>query len=169
MPSDPACRARMGTLAIIAERHGEAMSRAGDVTTASRQLISPSSALLALRDDRRALPLRAALVGLAAIGVARLHAALDPGVLCPFRRLTGVPCPICGSTTATLHLGRGQLLSAFAAQPFMMALTAVLVAAPGSLIGACRSLAARPRLVLAFLAVLAISSWLYQIFRFGLL
>ena len=40
-----------------------------------------------------------------------------PGIACPLRRLTGIPCPLCGMTTGVeegvrLHLGR-----AFAANP----------------------------------------------------
>lgn len=33
-------------------------------------------------------------------------------VLCPFRRLTGLRCPLCGFTTATASMLRGDLRSA---------------------------------------------------------
>lgn len=122
-------------------------------------------ALLALRDDVRALPLRAALVAVVAVAVARLHAAYDPGVLCPLRRVTGVPCPLCGSTTAVVELGWGHVRDAVAAQPLTMALAGVMVAAPGWLRRGYRQLAVRPRLVLGCVAVLALGSWLYQWFR----
>ncbi len=125
--------------------------------------------MVALRDDPRALPFRAALVVAVAMAVARVHAAYDPGVLCPLRRLTGVPCPMCGSTTAVVELGWGHLRNAFAAQPFTIALTAVLVAAPAWFTRAFRRLAPRPRLVLSCVAVVAVGSWLYQLFRFGIL
>jgi hypothetical protein len=39
------------------------------------------------------------------------------GVLCPMRRITGLPCPLCGSTTAVLHLSQGHPLAAIAANP----------------------------------------------------
>lgn len=38
-------------------------------------------------------------------------------VLCPFRRLTGVRCPLCGLTTSTGHLLHGNVRSAFRAHP----------------------------------------------------
>jgi hypothetical protein len=50
----------------------------------------------------------------------------DPGVACPLRALTGVPCPLCGMTTsvvATVHLDVGEAL---AANP--MGVVAVVVA-----------------------------------------
>jgi hypothetical protein len=38
-------------------------------------------------------------------------------VFCPFRRLTGVRCPLCGFTTSTGHLLHGEIRSAFKAHP----------------------------------------------------
>ena len=37
------------------------------------------------------------------------------------KRLTGVPCPTCGSTRAVLHLLHGRLGEAILMQPFMFA------------------------------------------------
>jgi hypothetical protein len=113
--------------------------------------------------------LRAGLLAIVALGVARLHAAYQPGVLCPLRRLTGVPCPMCGSTSAFVELGHGRLLAAWAAQPFTMAVTFFLVAAPKAFSLAYRQILARPRLALSCAAGLAAASWLYQLVRFGLL
>lgn len=44
------------------------------------------------------------------------HAA-GAGLPCPFHALTGVVCPLCGMTHATLALGAGDLGAAFAAHP----------------------------------------------------
>lgn len=37
--------------------------------------------------------------------------------LCPFRLLTKLPCPFCGTTTATIYLLKGNLLDAFFINP----------------------------------------------------
>ncbi|MGC8917620.1 MAG: DUF2752 domain-containing protein [Thermoanaerobaculum sp.] len=63
---------------------------------------------------------------LAAVWSARfwpaVGAALPP---CPFRTLTGVPCPTCGTTHAFLALAQGNLGAAFAANPLVVASVAV--------------------------------------------
>ncbi len=41
---------------------------------------------------------------------------------CPFRYVTGVPCPTCGTTRAILALRQGQLGSAFMHNPMVTAL-----------------------------------------------
>ncbi len=74
-----------------------------------------------------ALSLRAAgavlLAGLAgalfvgAIGGDTAAHAAGAGLPCPFHALTGVVCPLCGMTHATLALGAGDLGAAFAAHP----------------------------------------------------
>jgi len=47
-------------------------------------------------------------------------------VFCPFRILTGVQCPLCGFTTATGHLLRGEVRSANRAHPL------AIIAVPGT-------------------------------------
>ena len=42
----------------------------------------------------------------------------DGPVLCPFRRLTGLPCPGCGLTRSWVYLAHGWWREAFAAHPF---------------------------------------------------
>ena len=49
------------------------------------------------------------------------------GVLCPLRRLTGIPCPLCGMTTGTLALSRGDIVGSVAANPFAIVLVTALV------------------------------------------
>lgn len=85
-----------------------------------------------------------------------------PGVVCPLRRLTGVPCPLCGMTTSVEESVRGHLSRAFAANPAGIAAVAValflLVRRPGSL----RVPAALPFVALA-------ASWLFELHRFSIL
>lgn len=52
----------------------------------------------------------------------------DGPVLCPFRRLTGLECPGCGSTRAWVHAVHGQWGEALAANPFGLALLLAAVA-----------------------------------------
>ena len=84
-----------------------------------------------------------------------------PGIACPLRRLTGIPCPLCGMTTGVeegvrLHLGR-----AFAANPgglvALVAAVLLLVLRPARI----RIPAALPPLALAGL-------WLFELHRFSI-
>lgn len=75
---------------------------------------------------------RLCVVAVAAIVVARLHIAGRPTTLCPFRALTGIPCPICGTTTAGVDLGHLDIGGALRANPFTVLAGFVLVAAPAS-------------------------------------
>lgn len=95
----------------------------------------------------KAGPLRAAawallavtgLSGLLHLAGLNLLAALPEIPLCPFKALTGLPCPGCGMTHAFLALGRLDLAGAWAANPlvFPLAALAALYAAdriPGAL------------------------------------
>jgi Protein of unknown function (DUF2752) len=85
-----------------------------------------------------------------------------PGVACPLRRLTGVPCPLCGMTTSVEESVRGHLARAFAANPGGIAAVLValllLVLRPGSV----RIPAALPFAVLA-------ASWLFELHRYSIL
>ena len=74
------------------------------------------------------------MVGTAVAGAA---AALPAGggpvaglLRCPLRTATGVPCPLCGLTTASIALADGRLAEALAANPVVLPLagaTAVMV------------------------------------------
>ncbi len=83
-----------------------------------------------------ALPRLAATEWIAAggVGAALGAVALSPDgiadgpVLCPFRLLTGLPCPGCGLTRAWVYLAHGQGRDSFLANPFGMVLVALLVA-----------------------------------------
>jgi len=121
----------------------------------------------AVAHSPRGLALRLALVVTVAVAVARLHAVYDPGVLCPLRAVTGVPCPLCGSTTAFIRLGSGDLTAALAAQPMTAAATVLAVAAPCGVAARWRRLSPRWRITLT--VATAFGSWVYQLHRFGVL
>jgi hypothetical protein len=79
-----------------------------------------------------------AVLGAAAMGAASLvHPdAVDHGpVLCPFRLLTGLPCPGCGLTRSWVHLMHGQLSAATAANPFGLVALLTAVALLGVVAG----------------------------------
>ncbi len=71
--------------------------------------------------------------GVAAIGVAFLLSPdhiEDGPVLCPFRALTGLPCPGCGLTRSWVYAAHGWWRESFASHAFgMLLLAAVLVLA----------------------------------------
>lgn len=52
----------------------------------------------------------------------------QPAPLCNFRRLTGLPCPTCGTTRMVLALGRADFTAALAYNPLALLLLAVAVA-----------------------------------------
>lgn len=90
----------------------------------------------------------ASAVWLAAIGAALAVGALGPapwrsalvdgGPACPWRALTGVPCPMCGMTHATVALGGGDLGGALASHPVAPAALAIAIV-PAALVLAGRT------------------------------
>jgi len=69
----------------------------------------------------------AALSGLLHLAGYNLLSALPKAPLCPFKALTGLPCPGCGMTHAFLSLGRLDLAGAFAWNPLVFPLAALIV------------------------------------------
>lgn len=53
-------------------------------------------------------------------------------VYCPFRRITGIPCPLCGTTTAAVLLVRGRLVDALQVNPLGVLVVLVAVWVVGS-------------------------------------
>ncbi|WP_427385019.1 DUF2752 domain-containing protein [Janibacter sp. G56] len=78
-------------------------------------------------------------LAVAAAGAAGLAAAFvltpagvdDGPVLCPVRRLTGLPCPGCGLTRSWVHLAHGDLSTALSLNLFGPALMAAVAAFVG--------------------------------------
>ena len=101
------------------------------------------------------VPEQLGVAGLGAAGVAVAYQAAMGGnglwLPCPLRTLTGIPCPLCGMTTAATGLASGDLGAALAANPFVLVLAgftlvmAVLMAARAlGLLAAAGSMAGVP-------------------------
>jgi Protein of unknown function (DUF2752) len=121
-------------------------------------------------------PLRARITGgrvlldppdVAAAGLALCGAALllpevpgYPGIACPLRAATGVPCPLCGLTTSMRALFSFDLATSLALNP--LGAVAVLVTG-AALLGLRRAVSVPAALVGAVL----IASWAYQLLRYS--
>ena len=111
---------------------------------------------------------RLALAAVCSVGAAWVHENHDPGALCPLRRLTGIPCPLCGSTTVFMEAGAGHWTAALTANPLTVLVFIVFLAAPLALIDPVASWAALPaRRRNILLGVVLALSWVWQLHRFG--
>jgi hypothetical protein len=120
--------------------------------------------------DPRAAAVRLGVVATASVAAAWVHQNHDPGALCPLRRLTGVPCPFCGSTTVFMEAGAGHWWAALAANPVTVVAVLVFLAAPLLAVDPLGTLVRLPKQVLWIGGgVLLVGSWLWQLHRFGLL
>jgi Protein of unknown function (DUF2752) len=125
------------------------------------------------------VPEQLGVAGLVAAGAAATYQAALGGeglwLPCPLRTLTGVPCPLCGMTTAATGLASGDLGVAVAANPFALLLAgltlvmAVLMVARalGWAPAAAQWSPSRRRQTLWVTVVLAVASWVVQLNRFG--
>ena len=111
--------------------------------------------------------LRGSGAGLVALVAAAVQAHDNPGVLCPLRRFTGVPCPGCGSTSVFMDLGAGHVGAAIAANPVTVLVGIGLLLAPlGGGAWWWRQTARRQNAVIWTAAAV---SWVWQLHRFGFL
>lgn len=139
---------------------------AGPESAVVRGVVARASA--PVRRSPRTFALRFGAVAVASVAAAWVHQNHDPGALCPLRRLTGVPCPFCGSTTVFMEAGAGHWGAALTANPVTVVAALVFLAAP--------LLAFDPMVTLSRLpsswrwvggAVVLAGSWLWQLHRFG--
>lgn len=121
------------------------------------------------RDALRWQPLRHTAVRLLVlVSLAVLAGAIHvrrPVTLCPLRALTGLPCPLCGGSTAAVQVGSGNLGAAVRTAPVLLALAAAGVTAPLGPGRWWRELPARWQWALLAGGAIAAEAW--QLVRFG--
>lgn len=123
-----------------------------------------------VRRSPRTSALRFGAVAAASVAAAWVHQNHDPGALCPLRRVTGVPCPFCGSTTVFMEAGAGHWGAALAANPVTVVAALVFLAAPLLALDPVATLSRLPsRLLWIGGGLLLAGSWLWQLHRFGFL
>jgi Protein of unknown function (DUF2752) len=84
-----------------------------------------------------------------------------PGVTCPLRALTGVPCPFCGTTTSFKELLQLDIAGSLAANPIGL----LSVIAIASIVFSKRR---RLRVPILLLIGLASILWVFELHRFAL-
>jgi hypothetical protein len=97
------------------------------------------------------------------LGATLPHVAHNPGLPCPLRTVTGVPCPLCGMTTAVKAVCTGHLRASVSANPF--GVVAVVVAVALLVRPSARSV----RVPIALFVAAALTSWIWELRRFGFL
>jgi glycerol-3-phosphate acyltransferase PlsY len=99
------------------------------------------------------------------------------GLPCPLRSITGVPCPFCGLTTATVALAHWQWSEAAMASPLACLVAALVVGTAPVLAArfACLMSPPRPvsprtrRRVTIAVSILVGLNWLFELHRYGLI
>jgi hypothetical protein len=107
------------------------------------------------------------------IGLAALHIPRPPS-LCLLREMTGIPCPMCGFTTAGVHLGRADIAGAVGASPLAVATCVGFVLTPfvrhSRPATLWRELPIRWRQLIPVFVIVAVLAFaeIWQLFRFGI-
>jgi len=115
---------------------------------------------MAARFDLDLSPVRYAGGAMLALGLVLPHLPGNPGLPCPLRTVTGVPCPFCGLTTSVKAVLHGDGHAAWAANPFgilIVAFAVVLVVRPR-----WRHFSLPTVIVLTGVAI----SWLFELHRY---
>lgn len=73
---------------------------------------------------------RAGALAAAGGAVAGLHALGVPTPACPWRSVTGLPCPLCGATTAAVAVAHLDISAAVLASPLALLGAAAVAALP---------------------------------------
>ena len=107
---------------------------------------------------------RFAVLLAAAVVLSLLHLPWRPRTVCLLRTVTGVPCPLCGGTTAAVRVGRGDLLGGLRASPAAVLGALAFVVSP-----VLRLPRLSTRTVWALILTAVAAAELYQLGRFGLL
>ena len=94
------------------------------------------------------------------LGLVLPHLPGNPGLPCPLRTTTGVPCPLCGMTTSVEAALRGDMHAAAAANPFgiLAVLTAIILLV--------RPAWRRLQVPVSIVVVAGAVSWLFELHRF---
>ncbi|HUJ16410.1 MAG TPA: DUF2752 domain-containing protein [Nitrospirota bacterium] len=113
------------------------------------------------------------LIALLALVAARFLPVLAVAPSCPFKALTGLPCPTCGSTRSIVHLAHGDFTAALAMNPLICMLCTVaflglfygILAKVTELPGFRIALSDREKNAFRVVAVLILlSNWMYLFF-----
>ena len=117
----------------------------------------------------RRTAIRCAGLATVAVVLANLNLPWRPPTLCALRQWAGLPCPLCGTTTAAVHLGQLDVVGAFAANPFTLVVIGLVVTAPLTGIGRWWEVKLTNRWRALAVVVLFAAAELWQLHRFGLL
>ena len=106
-------------------------------------------------------------LGAVALGLGTGARPSDDLTLCPFRLVTGLPCPFCGLTHSLMALGQGDVGASVRYSPVgpLVAVAAALVAWRLLVAMRSRRLLVWPRPWLSAGGIALASSWAYQLTR----